>query len=198
MKVGCQLLLETQQWARGLRSGLRYQSRNLPAADKLPVVSYIFETCYNLIAWLFHSRIVLRLSSSLAIWLFKGFEELGNFTAGDGVPWTLSHCLFANMGGFGLWSHSVRWIGRKNNVASQSTENESSPQQPITDWFTAQKPPEIKKSVVSIDTVTDKQKSSDTQIRGSTGCDNPYHLQAPEILILRKKRGASCSFLTPV
>jgi hypothetical protein len=43
-------------------------------------------------------------------------NELKSFASEDGVPWTMTHCLFANMGGFVIRSYSDRPEAQKIQV----------------------------------------------------------------------------------
>jgi hypothetical protein len=110
-------------------------------------------------------------------------KKMKDFAAQDEVPWTLAHCLFANMGGFVLRRHAVGRIGKQRNIGCQSIDIPGSPEQRVT----IQESLGAGNSVSSRDTVPyDEEGSDPPKVAGSTKYPNPYHLLASDIFALRE------------
>ena len=113
-------------------------------------------------------------------------RKLRNFAAEDGVPWTLSHCFFASMGGFVLRTHASGRIGKPENVACQRVPD-------IADAPTKQSTQQELTLAIEPDTLTvptsyDGEGSDPQKSLENTNFPNPYHLTAGDIFALRKSR----------
>jgi hypothetical protein len=103
--------------------------------------------------------------------------KLREFAAKDGVPWTLSHCFFANMGGFVLRTHASGRVGKRvPGIADAPTEQ--STQQELT--------LAIEPDTLIVPTSHDDEGSEPQKSPESTGFPNPYHLTAGDIFALRE------------
>ena len=104
-------------------------------------------------------------------------EMLREFAAKDGVPWTLSHCLFANMGGFVVRTHASRGVEKRvPDIADAHTEQ--SIQQELT--------LAIEPDTLIVPTSRDEEGSDPQKSPENTDFPNPYHLTAGDIFALRK------------
>jgi hypothetical protein len=105
-------------------------------------------------------------------------KKLRKFAAKDGVPWTLSHCFFANMGGFVLRTHASGRVGKRvPDIADAPTEQ--STQQELT--------LAIEPDTLTVPTSHDGG-SNPPKSPENTDFPNPYHLTAGDIFALRKSR----------
>ena len=104
-------------------------------------------------------------------------KKLRKFAAKDGVPWTLSHCFFANMGGFVLRTHASGRVGKRvPDIADAPTEQ--STQQELT--------LAIEPDTLIVPTSHDGEGSDPPKSPENTDFPNPYHLTAGDIFALRK------------
>jgi hypothetical protein len=111
-------------------------------------------------------------------------EKLRKFAAEDGVPWTLSHCFFANMGGFVLRTHASGRVGKPRNVTCQRVPD-------IADAPTEQGTQQestlaIEPDTLIVPTSYDDEGSDPPKPLENTDFPNPYHLTAGDILALRE------------
>jgi hypothetical protein len=136
-----------------------------------------------------------------------GLDELQRFAAEDGVPWTLTHSLFANMGGFVIRHSTDRTRGKPEQIdcgtqidletaelARQEDEDET------TTGIKDRNIPgsmihNLKHDVCSREILSGSNADPEiTQIKGNTpklpthiqNLANPYHLVARDICGLRK------------
>lgn len=104
-------------------------------------------------------------------------KKLRKFAAKDGVPWTLSHCFFANMGGFALRTHASGRVGKRvPDIADAPTEQ--STQQELT--------LAIEPDTLIVPTSRDDEGSDPQKSPENTDFPNPYHLTAGDIFALRE------------
>ena len=104
-------------------------------------------------------------------------KKLRKFAAEDGVPWTLSHCFFANMGGFVVRTHASGRVGKRvPDIADAPTEQ--STQQELT--------LAIEPDTLIVPTSHDDEGSDPPKSPETTDFPNPYHLTAGDIFALRK------------
>ena len=104
-------------------------------------------------------------------------KKFRKFAAKDGVPWTLSHCFFANMGGFVLRTHASGRVGKRvPDIADAPTEQNT--QQELT--------PAMEPHISIVPTLQDNEGSDLPKSPENTDFPNPYHLTASDILTLRE------------
>jgi hypothetical protein len=117
----------------------------------------------------------------------KMLEELA---AEDEVPWTMSHSLFANMGGFVLRRHVPERVGRVKDAVCQTLPDiqeggaQAAQHSPETEHWGNIAPESNGSKPISI---TD-EKATDPNADASTQRSkwaNPYHLNARDIVTLR-------------
>ena len=118
-------------------------------------------------------------------------SSLQKWARDDEVPWTPSHSLFANMGGFCLRTYAPERVGKRRDVGSQTF---SGSQDGVLQGKSAQQPPK------SVDLETAAREASISQLTNATEevkgvadpffsarpmVANPYHLDMKTILELR-------------
>jgi hypothetical protein len=111
----------------------------------------------------------------------EDLEKFKEFAAEDNVPWTLSHCLFANMGGFVIRTYAAGRVAKQRNVDGQTVLDSTTQQDSPNKLLDAKEPSTLDATVPLDDESPDPQKSP-----RSIGFCNLYHLRASEILNIRK------------
>jgi len=111
-------------------------------------------------------------------------KRFADVAAKDRVPWELSHCLFADMGGFVLRSHVPERAGAmKNDNSRTGPEIADAPTEPKASEAISKA---IEPNTLVVTTLENEERLDieiQTQI---SGFSNPYHLGANDIFALRE------------
>jgi hypothetical protein len=118
----------------------------------------------------------------------KDLQELQKFAKQDDVPWSLTHSIFANMGGFVIKFNVDRLTNSVNDTTTQTTNQEQSADvqqhgivQSSSDvGFST---PDMEKAQVKLAAATERVEKWDNLARPY---NNPFHLNGPQIIELRK------------
>jgi hypothetical protein len=118
----------------------------------------------------------------------EDLQELQEFAKLDDVPWSMTHSLFANMGGFVIRFNVDRLANSVNNAATQTTNQEKGGETQKQDLFQNSSDqgfsnPDMEKAQVESATATEPFGKWDNLARPY---NNLFHLNGPQIIELRK------------